>query len=29
MDPTTLVEDMEIGPQMASDVMNLKPEEIF
>ena len=29
VDPTTLVEDMEIGPQMASDVMNLKLEEIF
>ena len=29
MEPTTLAEDMEIGPQMASDVMNLKPEEIF
>ena len=29
VDPTTLVEDTEIGPQMASDVMNLKPEEIF
>ena len=29
IDPTTLVEDMEIGPQMASDVMNLKPQEIF
>ena len=29
VDPTTLVEDTEIGPQMASDVMNMKPEEIF
>ena len=29
IDPTTLVEDMEIGPQMASDVMNLKLQEIF
>ena len=29
VDPTTLVEDTEIGPQMASDIMNLKPEEIF
>ena len=28
-DPTTLVEDTEIGPQMASDVMNLKPQEVF
>ena len=29
IDPTTLVEDTEIGPQMASDVMNQKPQEIF
>ena len=29
IDPTTLVEDTEIGPQMASDIMNLKPQEIF
>ena len=29
VDPTTLVEDTEIGPQMASDVMNLKLQEIF
>ena len=29
IDPATLVEDTEIGPQMASDVMNLKPQEIF
>ena len=29
IDPTTLVEDTEIGPQVASDVMNLKPQEIF
>ena len=29
IDPTTLVEYMEIGPQMASDVMNLKLQEIF
>ena len=29
VDPTTLVEDTDIGPQMASDVMNLKPQEIF
>ena len=28
-DPVTLVEETEIGPQMASDVMNLKPQEIF
>ena len=29
IDPNSLVEDTEIGPQMASDVMNLKPQEIF
>ena len=29
IDPTTLVQDMEIGPQVASDMMNLKPQEIF
>ena len=29
VDPVTLGEDTEIGPQMASDVMNLKPQEIF
>ena len=29
IDPTTLVEDTEIGPQMATDVMNLKPQDIF
>ena len=29
IDPTSLVEDTEIGPQMASDVVNLKPQEIF
>ena len=29
VDPVTLVNDMEIGPQMASDVMNLKLKEIF
>ena len=28
IDPTTLVESTEIGPQMASDVVNLKPQEI-
>ena len=27
--PTTLVENTEIGPQMASDVVSLKPQEIF
>ena len=29
IDPTTLVENKEIGPQMASDVVSLKPQEIF
>ena len=29
VDPVTLVQDTQIGPQMASDVMNLKTEEIF
>ena len=29
VDPTTLVDDTDIGPQMASDVGNLKPQEIF
>ena len=29
VDPVTLVDDTEIGPQMASDVMNVKPQEIF
>ena len=29
VDPTTLVDDMDIGPQMASDIGNLKPQEIF
>ena len=29
VDPVTLVEETEIGLQMASDVMNLKPQEIF
>ena len=29
VDPVTLVDDTEIGPQMASDIMNLKPQEIF
>ena len=29
VDPVTLVDDIKIGPQMASDVMNLKPQEIF
>ena len=29
IDPATLVDSTEIGPQMASDVMNLKLQEIF
>ena len=29
VDPTTLVQDMDIGPQMASELVNLKPQEIF
>ena len=29
IDPTTLVDSTEIGPQMASDLVNLKPQEIF
>ena len=29
VDPVTLVDDTKIGPQMASDIMNLKPQEIF
>ena len=29
IDPATLVDSKEIGPQMASDVVNLKPQEIF
>ena len=29
VDPTMLVDDTDIGPQMASDVVNLKPQEIF
>ena len=29
VDPTTLVHDTDIGPQMASEVVNLKPQEIF
>ena len=27
--PTTLVESTDIGPQMASDIVNMKPQEIF
>ena len=29
VDPGTLVDDMEIGPQTASEIMNLKPQENF
>ena len=29
VDPTTLVHDTDIGPQMASELVNLKPQEIF
>ena len=29
IDPTTLVDITDIGPQMASDIVNLKPQEIF
>ena len=29
IDPTTLVENTEIGPQMTSDMVSLKPQEIF
>ena len=29
IDPTTLVENTKIGPQMAPDVVSLKPQEIF
>ena len=29
VDPTTLVDDTDIGPQMASEVINVKPQEIF
>ena len=29
IDPTTLVESTDIGPQMASDVVNMKLQEIF
>ena len=29
VDPTTLVDITDIGPQMASDIMNLKPQEIM
>ena len=29
VDPGTLINETEIGPQMASDVMKMKPQEIF
>ena len=29
VDPGTLVEDTEIGPQMASKMMKMKPQEVF
>ena len=29
IDPTTLVDSTDIGPQTASDIVNLKPQEIF
>ena len=29
VNPTTLVDITDIGPQMASDIVNLKPQEIF
>ena len=29
VDRVTLMDETEIGPQMASDIMNLKPQEIF
>ena len=29
IDPSTLVDNTEIGPQMASDLVSLKPQEIF
>ena len=29
VDPTTLVDDTDIGPQTASDTVDLKPEEIM
>ena len=29
VDPGTLVDDTEIGPQMASEIMNMKPQEVF
>ena len=29
VDPGTLIDDTEIGPQMASEMMNMKPQEVF
>ena len=29
VDPTTLVDQTDIGPQTASQMLNLKPQEIF
>ena len=29
VDPGTLVDDTEIGPQMASEMMKIKPQEVF
>ena len=29
VDPGTLVDDMDIGPQMASQMMSMKPQEVF
>ena len=29
VDPGTLVDDTEIGPQMASEMMKMKPQEVF
>ena len=29
VDPGTLIDDTEIGPQTASEIMNMKPQEVF
>ena len=29
VDPGTLVDDTEIGPQTASEMMKMKPQEVF
>ena len=29
VDPSTLIDESKIGPQMASDAMKMKPQEIF